>query len=341
MPKKEVLAKGKAFFQHPVGSGPFYVTSYKPDSEIDLARNPHFYGTKPRSRGQVPDRARRQHQGADAAEQEGGHHREPAGQPHQADQRHRGLHVDLFPSTRVDFIQLDEHFAPFKKLAVRQALNYAINRTALVKLAYQGDAIPGSSFMPYKMQFWDNSLKPYPYDPAKAKKLLASAGYPHGFKTFLITVSGDVAGQAEAVVVKSELAKVGITVAIQSYELLTAYNKEDGGHSQMGERYWTNDIIDPDEVATFGADCKGGANAFNSYWCDKPRTSWWTSAQAGAERRPSGRPCTARSSRSSTQQSPFIVIDYSPYRYGVGGWVKGFHVTPLGNYDLSLPPVGD
>jgi peptide/nickel transport system substrate-binding protein len=35
-------------------------------------------------------------------------------------------------------------------------------------------------------------------------------------------------------------------------------------------------------------------------------------------------------------QSPFIVTDYSPYRYGVGDWVKGFHVTPLGNYDLSL-----
>ena len=36
------------------------------------------------------------------------------------------------------------------------------------------------------------------------------------------------------------------------------------------------------------------------------------------------------------QQSPFIVTDYSPYLYGVGDWVHGFHVTPLGNYDLSL-----
>jgi ABC-type transport system substrate-binding protein len=35
-------------------------------------------------------------------------------------------------------------------------------------------------------------------------------------------------------------------------------------------------------------------------------------------------------------QSPFLVIDYSPYRYGVGGWVHGFHVSPLGNYQLSL-----
>ena len=336
IPKKEVLAKGKAFFQHPVGSGPFYVTSYKADSEIDLSRNPHFYGTKPKiSKVKyliVPDDNTRvlmlQSKKADIIENPPGNlTKQINGTP--------GLHVNLFPSTRVDFIQLDEHYPPFKKLAVRQALNYAIDRTALVKLAYQGDAIAGSSFMPYKMQFWNTSLKPYPYDPAKAKKLLASAGYPHGFKTFLITVSGDVAGQAEAVVVKSELAKVGVTVSIQSYELLTAYDKEDGGHSQMGERYWTNDIIDPDEVATFGANCKGGANAFNSYWCDS--TANKLVDQARLELDPAKRLAMySQVQQIVYDQSPFIVTDYSPYRYGVGSWVKGFHVTPLGNYDLSL-----
>jgi peptide/nickel transport system substrate-binding protein len=336
IPKKEVLAKGKAFFQQPVGSGPFYVTSYKADSEIDLSRNPHFYGTKPKiSKVKyliVPDDNTRvlmlQSKKADIIENPPGNlTKQINGTP--------GLHVNLFPSTRVDFIQLDEHYPPFKKLAVRQALNYAIDRNALVKLAYQGDAIPGSSFMPYKMQFWNTSLKPYPYDPAKAKKLLASAGYPHGFKTFLITVSGDVAGQAEAVVVKSELAKVGITVAIQSYELLTAYDKEDGGHSQMGERYWTNDIIDPDEVATFGANCKGGANAFNSYWCNS--TANKLVDQARLELDPAKRLAMYDQVQQIVyDQSPFIVTDYSPYRYGVGSWVKGFHVTPLGNYDLSL-----
>src|SRR5215813_9995321 len=336
VPKNEVLAHGMAFFQHPVGSGPFYVTSYKADSEIDLARNPHFYGTKPKISTVkymiVPDDNARvlmlQSKKADIIEN-------PPGNLTKQIDSTPGLHVNLFPSTRVDFIQLDQHFAPFKKLAVRQALNYAIDRNALVKLAYQGNAIPGSSFMPYKMQFWNSSITPYPYDPAKAKSLLASAGYPHGFKTFLITVSGDVAGQAEAVVVKSELAKVGVSVAIQSYELLTAYSKEDGGHSQMGERYWTNDIIDPDEVATFGADCKGGANAFNSYWCSSLATKLVNQARLELD---SAKRQTAYNQIQQIiyQQSPFIVVDYSPYRYGVGSWVKGFHVTPLGNYDLSL-----
>jgi len=336
VPESLVKAQGKAFWQHPVGSGPFEVTSYNPDSEVDLAANPHFYGTKPKiSKVRiliVPDDNTRvlmlESKKVDVIEN-------PPGNLVSQIDKTPGLKVDLFPSTRVDFIQLDEHFKPFKNADVREALNYAINRNAIVSLAYQGHAIPGASFMPYKMKYFDSGIKPYPYDPAKAKQLLAAGGYPHGFTTFLITVSGDVAGQAEAVVVKSELAAVGINVNIQSYELLTAYDKEDNGHSEMGERYWTNDIIDPDEVATFGADCKGGANAFNSYWCSTQANNLVT--QARAELSSAKRQQMYNQIQQIVyQQSPFIVTDYSPYRYGVGDWVKGFHVTPLGNYDLSL-----
>ena len=336
VPESLVKAQGKAFWQHPVGSGPFMVTSYNPDSEVDLARNPHFYGTKPNiSKVKiliVPNDNTRvlmlESKKVDVIENP------PGNLVNQIDKT-PGLSVQLFPSTRVDFIQLDQHFKPFKNLYVRQALNYAIDRNALVKLAYQGHAIPGASFMPYRMKFWNAGLKPYPFNPAKAKQLLAKGGYPHGFTTFLITVSGDVAGQAEAVVVKSELAAVGITVNIQSYELLTAYAKEDNGHSQMGERYWTNDIIDPDEVATFGADCHGGANAFNSYWCDTQAINLVN--QGRAELNDAKRQQMYYQIQQIVyQQTPFVVTDYSPYRYGVGSWVKGFHVTPLGNYDLSL-----
>jgi peptide/nickel transport system substrate-binding protein len=312
------------------------VSSYSADSEVDLARNPYFYGTKPKiSKVKimiVPDDNSRvlmlESKKADVIEN-------PPGNLVSQINKTPGLSVQLFPSTRVDFIQLDQHFKPFKSQLVREALNYAIDRNAIVKLAYQGHATPGASFMPYKMEFFNSGLQPYAYNPAKAKQLLAQAGYPHGFSTFLITVSGDVAGQAEAVVVKSELAAVGINVSIQSYELLTAYDKEDNGHSQMGERYWTNDIIDPDEVATFGADCKGGANAFNSYWCSTQATSLVN--QARAERDNATRQqMYGQIQQIIYDQSPYLVIDYSPYRYGVGGWVHGFHVSPLGNYQLSL-----
>jgi peptide/nickel transport system substrate-binding protein len=103
----------------------------------------------------------------------------------------------------------------------------------------------------------------------------------------------------------------------------------------MGQRYWTNDIIDPDEVTTFAVDPKGGANAFNTYWSNDEATKLVHDARA--ERDPKKRAAMyARIQKIVYDESPFLVLDYSPYRYAQGTWVKGFHVSPLGNYNLSL-----
>ena len=336
VPKKQVQAQGAKFFNKPVSGGPFMVTSLNKDSELDLAVNPHWYGQKPNIKNVkimvVPNDNSRvlllQNKTADVIEN-------PPGNLIDQINKNPDLKAELFPSTRVDFIQLDEHFAPFKDKNVRLALNYAIDRNAIVKLAYSGHAIVASSYMPYKMQYWNSSLKPYPYDPAKAKALLAKSKYPKGFKTFLIEVSNDVAGNATAVVIKSELAKIGIKVDIRTFELLTAYAKEDGGHSQMGQRYWTNDIIDPDEVTTFAVDPKGGANAFNTYWSNARATKLVHLARA--ERSASKRSAMYKEIQQIMyDESPFLVLDYSPYRYAHGKWVHGFHASPLGNYNLSL-----
>ncbi len=298
--------------------------------------NPHWYGTKPKIKNVkvmiVPNDNSRvlllQNKEADVIEN-------PPGNLIDQLDKHPDLVSDLFPSTRVDFIQLDEHFAPFKDKNVRLALNYGIDREAIVKLAYSGHATVGSSFMPYKMQYWNSSLKPIAYNLAKAKAYLKKSKYPNGFNTFLIEVTNDVAGNATAVVIKANLAKLGIKVDIQTYELLTAYEKEDSGKSQMGQRYWTNDIIDPDEVATFAVDPKGGANAFSTYWSNAEATDLVHKARV--ERNPAKRNAMyQRIQKIVYEESPFLVLDYSPYRYAHGKWVHGFHASPLGNYNLSL-----
>ena len=336
LPAALVKKEGSSFFTHPVGSGPFSVTTYNPNTEVDLTANPRFYGPKPKIHEVrvevVPDANTRvlllESGKADVVENP------PANLVSEIDATKKAT-VDLFPSTQVNFIALDEHYAPFKNPLVREALNYAIDRAAIVKLAYQGHATPAASFFPNGMQYFDKSLSPYAYDPAKAKQLLAKAGYPKGFQSFLVTVSGDIPGQATAILLKQELAAVGITLSIQSYELTTAYAKEDGGHSQMGERYWTNDILDPDEVATFGADSTGGSNSFNTYWSDPAVNREVAAARSTLS------PTRRQSLYDQVQQavysqSPYIVTADSPFLYGVGDWVKGFHATPLGNYDLSL-----
>ncbi len=211
------------------------VTSLNKDTELDLAANPYWYGKKPKIKNVkiqivTNDNTRvllLQSKKVDAIEN-------PPGNLIDQIAKNPGLQSDLFPSTRVDFIQLDQHYAPLKDQNVRLALNYGIDRNAIVKLAYSGHATPGSSFMPYKMLYWNAALKPPAYDLAKAKSYLAKSKYPNGFNIFLIEVANDVAGNSTAIVIKSELAKLGIKVDIQTYELLTAYQKEDGGQVADG-----------------------------------------------------------------------------------------------------------
>lgn len=336
LPEKEVTAQGAKFFTHPVGSGPFVVTSYQPDSEVDFTANKYWYGTKPKIENiklmiVTNDNTR-------LLDLEAGKVDVIENPPSNLVSQINGnpkLKSDLFPSTRVDFVQLSSKNQYFKDVRVRQAVRYAVDLNEINKLAYQNTATPATSFMPYKMQYWNADLPKPTVDLNKAKSLLAAAGYPNGFTTNIITVSGDAAGQAEALVIKSDLAKIGITVNIESYELVTAYDKERTGNYGIGERYWTNDIIDPDEVVTFGVVIGAGSNDFDTYWSDA------TAAKLADAARSETDPAKRAQMYDQIQQivydqTPYLPLAYPPFRYAQGRWVNGFQVSPLGNYNNSL-----
>jgi peptide/nickel transport system substrate-binding protein len=335
LPEKSVTAD-KNFFTNPVTSGQFTISSYNPDTEIDLTVNPHYYGGAPKIKTVkimvvTNDNTRvlqLQSKKVDIIEN-------PPGNLLNQIAKDPGLKVALFPSTRVDFLQISTKVKPFNDVRVRQALKYAVDLDELNTLAYQGHGIPANSFMPYKMLYWDASLAAPKQDLVKSKSLLAAAGHAKGFDIDLITVSGDAAGSATAIVLQSQFAKVGITVNIQSFELVTAYTKEDGGTFATGERYWTNDIIDPDEVATFGADGNGGAEAFNSFWENKTASALVASARSETDTTKRAA-MYAEIQQIVADQVPFLPLVYSPYRYAYGSWVTGFDVSPLGNYNQSL-----
>jgi peptide/nickel transport system substrate-binding protein len=336
VPQKQVQAQGTKFFNHPVGSGPFAVSSYSPNTEVDLVANKYWYGTKPKINAVkvmivTNDNTR-------LLDLQGGKvdviENPPSNLVSQINANPK-LQSDLFPSTRVDFIQLSTHNQYFKSEKVRQAVRYAVDLNEINKLAYQNTATPATSFMPYKMQYWNANLPKPAVDVAKAKSLLAQAGFPKGFSTNIITVSGDAAGQAEAIVIKSDLAKIGIKVTIESYELLTAYDKERTGNYGIGERYWTNDIIDPDEVVTFGVVKNAGSNSFDTYWSDPTATK--LAGQARQETDSAKRQQMYDQIQQIVwEQTPYLPLEYPPFRYAQGRWVHGFKASPLGNYNNSL-----
>jgi peptide/nickel transport system substrate-binding protein len=108
----------------------------------------------------------------------------------------------------------------FKKKEVRQAMNYAIDKEELIRVVLRGEAVPMSSPSPKGVSggFVD-SLKPYPYDPDKAKALLRGAGFPDGFTVNFKAPNGRYLQDkqiAEAIV--GQLAKVGIKAELEVIE---------------------------------------------------------------------------------------------------------------------------
>jgi peptide/nickel transport system substrate-binding protein len=109
-----------------------------------------------------------------------------------------------------------------KDLRVRQALNYAVNKQAIVDVILAGMTKPASQFGASILLGHDPETKPYPYDPAKAKALLKEAGYEKGFSFSLETIVG--VGMGDAVVfqqIAADLAQIGVTMRIDPIPMAT------------------------------------------------------------------------------------------------------------------------
>jgi peptide/nickel transport system substrate-binding protein len=103
--------------------------------------------------------------------------------------------------------------SPYADKRVRQALEHAIDREALVKARGFGLFQAAYQASPHGSPFFDADLKGYPYDPDKAKALLKAAGHPNGFETKIIPLPG-VYDKDEMVIIQRFLGEVGIKASI-------------------------------------------------------------------------------------------------------------------------------
>lgn len=107
------------------------------------------------------------------------------------------------------YISMNVTQKPFDNPKVREAINYAINRRALVKVAFAGYATPATGVMPPTIEYAE-SYQPWPYDPAKARELLKEAGYTNGFSTTLWSSHNHSTAQKVLQFTQQQLAQVGI-----------------------------------------------------------------------------------------------------------------------------------
>lgn len=115
---------------------------------------------------------------------------------------------------------------PFADKRVRQAANYAIDRKSIVENLFGGITVPASQPANPNTFGYNPSLKPYPYDTAKAKQLLAEAGYPNGFDMKAEVITGAIANDREIYTfVSQQLTEIGIRVELRPLQFPEWLNK--------------------------------------------------------------------------------------------------------------------
>jgi len=259
------LPNADAFAQHPVSLGPYKFKSLAPGgSELVLERFDGYWGKKPGIktlifrviteptsrvnailRGEVdlavalpfPDVERLK--------------KEP------------GLIVSATPVASPIYIRAytTSKDSPIANVKVRQALSYALDTNAIVKGVLHGIGEPIGTFISnYYPYGGDRSIKPYPYDPARARALLKESGYPNGFQTEL-NIQGDIPqGVAEAVA--AYWGQVGVKLKLNRLTYAT-FQRLNNTHTSgpLALSQFTNALYDPIHPV-------GGAFASNGSWSD-------------------------------------------------------------------------
>lgn len=150
--------------------------------------------------------------------------------------KNKNLELVASPSIMQRYISMNVTQKPFDNPKVREALNYAINRQALVKVAFAGYATPATGVVPPSIAY-AQSYQPWPYDPAKARELLKEAGYPDGFSTTLWSSHNHSTAQKVLQFTQQQLAQIGIKARITAMDAgQRAAEVEGKGQKESGVR---------------------------------------------------------------------------------------------------------
>ncbi len=327
----------KAFWANPVGTGPWTLSSWKPDSNITLKPNPHYWQPgKPYLDSIKINYVSDQNQ--QILQLTGGQAQIIDNVPPSnvaSLRKNSRVDVSLYPSWQTDILVFNEALPQFKDVHVRRAIAHAINTDSLVEAASFGTAKPGRGLFPPSLQYADKNAPALAYSLSAAKAELKKSKYPNGFDTKLL-ISGGVEKWTEfATIIQAELKPLGINVAITSLDhaaFETTFQKYD---YDMFIDYAINDISDIDEMASFNLDYKNGGS--KSYWSsyNNPTVSKLVEAAEG-EFNTSKRAAIYKEIQSIIAQDvPFVALDYPPYIYATSTNVHGFAVNPGGAYRLE------
>lgn len=336
LPKDFGGQSASAFFASPVGTGPFTLKSLVKGGNVTLARNPHYWQAgKPYL--DAVDFVYINDDNQRVLQLKSGQVQVISAVPpaqEAALKADSSLVVQDFPSWSVDLLFFNEKVPQFADRHVRRAISYALDIPAIAKATTYGTAQPGGSFFPPSLQYY-KAVPTLSYDLSAAKAELAKSSYPHGFSFTLLVSSGNSQYVAAATIIQQQLKPLGITVTLNQLDDAAFHTAFEAFNYQAMINNATNDISDPDEMASFQVDVKnGGSHSFWTYY-DNPAAIGLVH-QAETEFDDTKRAGLYEQIQATVaQDAPYIVLDYPPNTYAWSPRVHGFAVNPGGAYRLE------
>ncbi|HEY9229917.1 MAG TPA: ABC transporter substrate-binding protein [Gemmatimonadaceae bacterium] len=236
------------FGEKPVGTGPWKLVEWKHDDYLLFAKNPTYYGGPPKV-----DTLRARiiaEPSTGVAEFESGNVDilqipETEARDWEEDQSRSPL-LKSVPALQLIYVGINTTRGPLVDARVRQAINYAVDVDRIIERLISGRGTHAAGVIPPALAGYDSSRKGYPYDPEKAKQLLAAAGHPNGINIDLWTSTRPIFLRI-AETIQAYLAKVGIRARIVQRESAAARGAARKGETDMILKDWYADYPDAED----------------------------------------------------------------------------------------------
>jgi peptide/nickel transport system substrate-binding protein len=255
--------KSAAFWNKPIGSGPWKVEHFTSGRTVELVPNPRYAGAKPYLRSVtlnlVTDANTRMLQlfngQAQLAET-------PSNAQLNSIKANAKSTVLSFPSTETDFVYLNTTKAPLNDRHFRRAISLALDRQSIIKAALLGHGSPAATWVSKQVLAGYQPADGIRFDLGAARSELAQSASPHGAKITLSFVTGGTpAWSSVAQVMQQELKAIGIDLTIRSTDANSLNSSISKKTYDLALALVTYDIPDPGELVDYYV----GTNSFNSY----------------------------------------------------------------------------
>jgi peptide/nickel transport system substrate-binding protein len=219
---------GDKLYDNPIGTGPYKFVSYQRGGNMVFTRNDEYWGGKAAIKEIVFRKVTED--AARLAALESGQTDFINNVPdHEVArlQKHPRIRIDKIEGLRMFFLAFNMSFKPWDNKLVRQAANYSVDASAIVKNIFDGIGYPINGPVGANVVGADPKLRRYPFDPQKSKELLTKAGFPNGCDIQLYYSAGRYPKDREVCqVVAAQMVKGGFRVELVSQEWALFWDKQ-------------------------------------------------------------------------------------------------------------------